>query len=340
MDNFNKTRIVTDIEWMSRHPDLLLVSYNKGEEANIGEQDGLVNVWATTLPTRPEYSLYCQSEVTKIINNPFRPNEVIGGTYAGYIVVWDIRAKSTPVLKSYLTSDSHSYPIYSLEVVGTENANNIVSISNDGRLCTWQMEMFTSPQKSFELKHHGKEVCVICMAFPQDESNDFYVGAEDNSLYFAQVHNMTEITKDNTGTINSLPGHCAPVTSLSLHPTPVTWSKGRDYSHLMLSCSMDWSIKLWNPKVGTLPLTTFESGQDYVFDVKWSPVHPSLFASCDAEGFIDLWDINADLENPIAHKRRDNSIVHKLAWSFDGKRLAAGGANGVVNVYNIEDKVS
>jgi len=340
MDNFNKTRIVTDIEWMSRHPDLLLVSYNKGEEANIGEQDGLVNVWATTLPTRPEYSLYCQSEVTKIINNPFRPNEVIGGTYAGYMVVWDIRAKSTPVLKSFLTSDSHSYPIYSLEVVGTENANTIVSISNDGRLCTWHMEMFTSPQKSFELKYHGKEVCATCMAFAQDESNDFYVGAEDNSLYFAQVHNTVEIAKDSTGTINSLPGHCAPVTSLSLHPTPVTWNKARDYSHIMLSCSMDWSIKLWNPKVGTLPLTTFESGQDYVFDVKWSPVHPSLFASCDAEGFVDLWDINKDLENPIAHHRRDNGIVHKLAWSYDGKRLAAGGANGVVNIYSIEDKVS
>ena len=80
MDDFNKTRIVTDIQWMSKHQDLVLVSYNKGEETNVGEKDGLVNVWAVTLRTRPEYSLVCQSEVTKVISHPYRPNLIMGGT--------------------------------------------------------------------------------------------------------------------------------------------------------------------------------------------------------------------------------------------------------------------
>ena len=339
MDNFNKTRLVTDVEWMSKHSDLLLVSYDKGEN-NSGEPEGLVNVWATTLRTRPECSLVCQSEVTKIISHPYRPNEVIGGTYSGYVVLWDIRAKRTPVMKTQLTAETHSYPIYSLAIIGTEKANTIISVSNNGRFCAWPMAMFTSPQRSFDLKHTTREVCVTCMGFPQEESNDFYVGAEDNSLYYGQIHYTNELQKETSGVIESFQGHCAPLTSMSLHPAPKTWNKGHEYSHILLTSSMDWSVKLWNPKMGkSPPIASFEASQDYVFDVKWSPIHPGVFASCDAEGYVDVWNLNTDIENPTIHYRKNNEVVHRIDWSADRKRNVSGEANGIVNVYNIDKEV-
>lgn len=345
VEGFNRTRAITDIEWMSKHPDLLLVSYNKGEESVIGEQDGLVNVWATTLRSRPECSLICQSEVTKAISHPYRPNEVIGGTYAGYVVLWDIRAKRTPMLKSQLTNEAHSFPIYSLAIVGTEKANTIISVANNGRLCVWPMEMFTTPQRAFDLKYNAKEVCATCMGFPQEESNDFYIGAEDNSLYYSQIHSTAEMGKESSGIVEGYQSHYAPITSLSLHPTPSSWAKGHDYSHVMLSASMDWTVKLWNPKVGKSPIASFESAQDYVLDVKWCPTHPAVFATSDAEGYIDIWDLNTDLENPTVRTRREAesreaSAIHKVAWSGDGKRIAAGGASGVVSVYNVDKDVT
>jgi hypothetical protein len=33
-----------------------------------------------------------------------------------------------------MSSGGHAYPIYSLDVVGTQNAHNIVSLSNDGQV--------------------------------------------------------------------------------------------------------------------------------------------------------------------------------------------------------------
>ena len=76
-------------------------------------------------------------------------------------------------------------------------------------------------------------------------------------------------------------------------------------SELMLSASMDWTVKLWYPKneYSTLPIFTFESSQEYVYDVQWSPVHPSVWASVDGDGFVDIWDINRDTESPIVHKK-------------------------------------
>lgn len=44
------------------------------------------------------------------------------------------------------------------------------------------------------------------------------------------------------------------------------------------------------------PLYSFEQADDYVYDVKWSPTHPALFASVDGGAKFDLWNLNADTE--------------------------------------------
>lgn len=330
---------MTGLEWMSKHADLLLASYSKRDECIQGEQDGLVNIWATTLRTRPEYTLVCQSEVTQVVSHPYRQNEIIGGTYAGYVVLWDIRAKKTPVMKSQLSNDAHTFPIYSVSVVGTEKANTIVSVSNNGRLCVWGMEMLTSPQKTIDLKFNTRDVCATSIGFPQEDSNSFFIGAEDNNVYCGQIHTAAERDSEKSNVFDCLQGHNAPVTALSLHPVPSNWAKGHEYSSLMLSSSMDWSLKLWSPKLSKSPIASFDSAQDYVFDVKWSPTHPGIFASGDAEGYVDIWDLNSDTECPIVHYRRDCRTINKVSWSVDGKRLATGQSGGVISVYNVDKEV-
>jgi dynein intermediate chain len=76
----------------------------------------------------------------------FHPNYVIGGTYSGQIVLWDTRAKSLPVLKTPLSAGGHTHPIYSLQMIGTQNAHNLISASTDGFVCSWQLDMLAQPQ--------------------------------------------------------------------------------------------------------------------------------------------------------------------------------------------------
>ena len=42
-----------------------------------------------------------------------------------------------------------------------------------------------------------------------------------------------------------------------------------DMSELMLSASMDWTVKLWYPRNESKddPIATFESSQEYIYDV-------------------------------------------------------------------------
>jgi dynein intermediate chain len=126
-------RAITNIEWSPKHKELFLCSYSSSEnDWDPNETDGLVNIFSTQMPTIPELTLTCQSEITSCIFHPIDPFLVIGGTYSGNVIIWDMREKRNyPVVK---TSTSASVMIKGISVVGSQNANNIVTVSNDGSI--------------------------------------------------------------------------------------------------------------------------------------------------------------------------------------------------------------
>jgi len=89
------------------------------------------------------------------------------------------------------------------------------------------------------------------MQFPEDETDKFYIGSEDYNIYQANLHQQNNAT--NTHNWKAFSSHCAPVTKIAMHPGKSMYeTKGitaglGDMSELMLSASMDWTIKLWYP---------------------------------------------------------------------------------------------
>ena len=61
------------------------------------------------------------------------------------------------------------------------------------------------------------------------------------------------------------------------------------------------------------PLYSFENANDYIFDAKWSPVHPAMFASVDATGRVDIWNINQDTE-VSSHSRK--YLISRFVMEF------------------------
>ena len=125
--------------------ELLLTSYSENK-LSTQEADGVVLVWTVNnLLERPEFVFNCQSPVLTAKFPVFQPNIIVGGTYSGQLVLWDTRAKSTPVQRSPLSNVGHTHPIYCLDVVGTKNAHNLISISTDGTLCSWSLSNLSQP---------------------------------------------------------------------------------------------------------------------------------------------------------------------------------------------------
>ncbi|XP_034168202.1 cytoplasmic dynein 1 intermediate chain 2 isoform X6 [Pangasianodon hypophthalmus] len=331
-ERWSKHRVVTCLDWSPQYPELLVASYSSNEEAP-HEPDGVALVWNMKYKkTTAEYVFHCQSAVMSAAFAQFHPNLVVGGTYSGQIVLWDNRSnKRTPVQRTPLSASAHTHPVYCVNVVGTQNAHNLISISTDGKMCSWSLDMLSTPQDSLELVFkQSKPVAVTSMAFPLGDVNNFVVGSEDGTVYTACRHGS------KAGISEMFEGHHGPVTGLDCH----TATGPVDFSHLFVTSSFDWTVKLWSTR-NTKPLYSFEDNSDYVYDVMWSPAHPALFACVDGVGHLDLWNLNNETEVPSASVTVDgNPALNRVRWANSGREVAVGDSEGRVHIYDVGEQIA
>ncbi|XP_027838857.2 cytoplasmic dynein 1 intermediate chain-like isoform X10 [Aphis gossypii] len=330
-EHWSKNRLVTSLDWSQQFPELTVASYNISDAPH--EPDGVVLVWNTKFKKNsPEYVFHCQSRVLSATFARFHPNLILGSTYSGQIVLWDNRAqKKTPIQRTPLSNTAHTHPVYCIQVVGTQNAHNLISISTDGRLCCWSLDMLTQPVERLDLTaKQSKSVSVSAFAFLHDDVNKFVFGSQEGAAYSACRH-----TK-KAGVVESYESHIAPITAIDTHCAV----GNTDFSHLFLTSSIDWTIKLWNIKESK-PIHSFENNNDYVSSVAWSPVHPAVFAAIDVTGRLDLWNLNNNTESPTASTVLDNSpLLKSLMWSQNGTHLSVGDEYGKISVFQVGEQMT
>lgn len=355
-DRWSKKRMISGIDFSPKFSELLLASYTKNPTAP-HEPDGLVQVWNIHMQDRPEYVFTAQSDILTAKFSPYHNNLIIGGSYSGQVLLWDTRAKAAPVQKTPLTGYGHAHPIYSVDIVGTQNANNIISCSTDGVVCGWSMDVFAQPQELLELKNPSQakvaveDVSPTCLAFPDADPTFFLVGSEEGTIFPCHRYDRAG-AKAGVDKKISYKGHTAPVMSVDFHP-----AKGPvDLGDLVISSSLDWSVKLWKVRAPAATSTTGTGDgsiaplidfvrEDVVYDAKWSPTKPSVFALVDGAGFLELWDIAVETEEPVSRltpSRRKggrtqlSKSLNKVAWEpNEGKRLATGGIDGSLTVFEV-----
>ena len=325
---------------------------------------------------RPEYIFQATSDILTAKFSPFHPNLILGGSYSGQVLLWDTRSRSPhPVQRTPLTGSGHTHPVYSLNVVGTQNAHNIISTSTDGVLCSWSVDMLSAPQEYLELtappllptnttncitppitpSRPTDDLAPTTTAFPPSDPTYLLLGTESGSIHLAHRYDRAG-ARSGTDARVLYTGHAAPIMSMDFHrPTGPL-----DLGDLVLSSSLDWTVKLWRIRTPAAALSGTASGgtggarldligpaldlparDDAVYDAKWSPVKPGVFACVDGSGALEVWDLCVDVEVPIARAvpERDglrNRSLNKCAWEpHDGRRIAAGGLDGVLSVWEV-----
>ena len=336
-----------------------MAAYTKNPSAP-HEPDGLVQIWNQHLQSRPEYVFHSTSDILAAKFSPFHPNLIVGGSYSGQVLLWDTRSSraggGAPVQKTPLTGSGHTHPVYSISIIGTQNAHNILTASTDGVVCGWTVDMLSQPQEYLELStpppSKTEDLAPTTMSFPQSDPTFFIVGTEEGGIYPCHRYDRAG-AKAGTDHRLAYRGHAAPIMSTAFHPArgPV------DLGDLMLSSSLDWSVKLWRvrPPATTAPATSAIAAtqvvspildinrEDVVYDARWSPHRPGVFSLVDGAGNLEVWDLYTDTEVPVVRttpsKGRGGiltSSLNKVAWEErEGRRIATGGLDGVVTVFEV-----
>ena len=338
-DDQGNGRIVTSLDWSPTQNDLFLAGFSGTEDFN--QQSGLIQLWSLSNRKNPDYVINYQTELTSAIFYKDNPKLVIGGSVTGQIMFWDIKTgRAVPEQKSPLgignENNSHCYPIHCLAIVGKDN--NLVSISTDGVMCEWSLSNLSTPINRYVIKPNDKydddkdnlnELGPLCIGACQS-NNSFIIGCDENDIY------NIKLEEKRYNIIDTYKGGKGPIFCVAPHPS--TPECGNSFSDIFLSCGADWTAKLWSTSQPEEPLLTFNQSKDYVYSAKWHPTNPSIFATADGSGYIDLWDLNRDRGIPTFRYDLKTSI-NKLAWSCDGKKLAAGDINGHIAIFSSEKDV-
>lgn len=194
--------------------------------------------------------------------------------------------------------------------------------------------MLSSPQDTMELSQQkqSKAVAVTSISFLYGDYNNFIIGSEEGAVYSACRHGS------KAGIIDVYESHQGPVTNVDCHAV----NTQIDFSNLFLTSSIDWTVKLWSTKDKTgKPLHSFEDNCEYVYDVRWSPIHPALFASVDGMGRLDVWNLNNDTELPTASAIVEgNPALNRLLWTPNGNQIAVGDDNGKLWIYDVGEQLA
>jgi len=201
-----------------------------------------------------------------------------------------------------------------------------VSTSSDGKVNFWSLANLIDPAESIQI---GDSISSFDVA--AETGGTLVFGDDHGNLHAAVPSGQRRRQVRKLAPADG--GHYGMVTSLSsklllgkAHNTSEGLSKGflRGSAGLILSAGVDWTVKLWAPALQDTPLTSFVShSYDSMSDVQWSPVNPSLFATCSSNGTASLWNLATSLEEPIESIAVDEEKgLNKLMWSLDGRRLA------------------
>ena len=345
---------VTCAEWNSNNKDLLAVSYGDTAPVPINP-GGLVLFWSLKNPTYPERVIRTRHGVTALHFSSIHPNMVAAGTHDGSVMIWDLRRPSdTPVLRSGSSVSSHNDQKHTDIVWETRWVDQgpdkqppelLVSVSSDGNVLQWSLkkgleQMLLMPLKRIANPYLGancvykhKEGIVFrkssgfCIDFPRHDPSTYLVGTEDGL-----VHRCS--TSYNEQYLDTYYGHSGPVYRVRCNPF---------MSHAFLTCSADWTMKLWTTKPPPghppeTPLLTFQSTDLYasVNDVIWAPQNSTSFAAAMDDGRIELWDLAEKPLDPIVvHYPQEDKPQRRrtcVRFSPNSPVLVAGDDQGSVDV--------
>lgn len=197
IDENQTDRAIHGFDFSTLHPELFAATYIQGNEGSY-IHPGFIHVWNTKFKSiYPEYTCTAPSPITSFKFARFHSNIIVGGLYTGQVCLWDNRVnKKSPVQRSPLIATGHTQPIYCMDIIGSRNAHDLVTISNDGKMCTWALDNLSTPLESIGLTcKKTRNPGINAMDFWNTGPSQFAVGTYEGFVCTGERHGKGELAQ-------------------------------------------------------------------------------------------------------------------------------------------------
>ncbi|MEE6525632.1 hypothetical protein FKM82_025762 [Ascaphus truei] len=138
---------VTSVTWNSTG-SVIACSYGRLGDGDWSTEKSYVCTWNLDRrglnPNHPDTVLDVPSSVMCLAFHPSQPSLIAGGLFNGEVLAWDTSRTDDPLIgRTGLTPDTHTDAVYQVGWLQDQSQGHrlqVLSISTDGKILTWQME--------------------------------------------------------------------------------------------------------------------------------------------------------------------------------------------------------
>ncbi|KAJ7425593.1 dynein intermediate chain 1, axonemal [Willisornis vidua] len=189
-----------------------------------------------------------------------------------------------------------------------DNNSNFFSVSSDGRIVSWtivknELVHMDVIKLSVEGTMQGPEGLQL-QSLGSGTSFDFHkkidylflVGTEEGKIYKCSKNYSSQF-------LDVFEAHHMAVDTISWNPY---------HLQVFISCSSDWTVKIWDHTIKT-PMFVYDLSCA-VGDVAWSPYSSTVFAAVTTDGKAHVFDLNINKYEPLCSQlvvtRKKNKTTH------------------------------
>lgn len=359
-NGINTKYICHSMDWNSNNLDLLAAAY--GDPDINSKEPGFLCFWTLKNPLHPEKVIKTPRGLTYCNFSKRNPYLIVCSDYQGEIMIFDLRNENqNPIADSSEVKDKHTDIVWECKWIERPNDKNeiIITSSSDGKVKEWSLKkglevvdlLKMKKSTSFPMKQlnpfarylkkektdgkDGKDIKDtlifreangLSFDFPKNDTTVYYVALEECTIHRCRISYKDQYT-------DNYYGHQGPVNRIRCNPFD---------PNILISCSYDWTIKIWNNK-NNYPMMNLHSDGlcSQVNDIEWSDDTSTIFGCVADDGRIEIWDLARNAVQPIIIQ--DEGLPSKKSIRFcpGGKVVATGNSEGIINIfriYNLEHK--
>ncbi|XP_041976860.1 dynein axonemal intermediate chain 4 [Aricia agestis] len=334
-------RTLTSFSFNPKNKNILAVGYGKFTYAETCT--GLICVWCTKNPRRPERIYNFPSPVTSVDFSELNPNWLACGFSNGDIVVLDVTSYSIKIVsRSKRDTNPCFEPIWSVSWrILDKDSQCLITTCQDGRInrftTTKTHDFLCSPMMrlaTVEGKLKGLQIpklCIkedvpivmnpgaLCVKWHPRMEHIYLVGTDDGCVHKCSTHYMNQH-------MMVFRAHSGPIYSIDVSPF---------VSHLIATCGADGAVRLWLEGVDEVILTL--NCPAAVYEIAFCPVNSTIIIAASGN-VLSIWDLRRKTHNACAeYTFPGQAVLTRIAFSPLGDNVFVGDTLGRLHTFHLED---
>uniref|UniRef100_A0AAQ5YVT1 Dynein, axonemal, intermediate chain 1, paralog 2 n=1 Tax=Amphiprion ocellaris TaxID=80972 RepID=A0AAQ5YVT1_AMPOC len=283
----------------------------------------------------PEYIYPTSSGVLCLDIHEERTYLVAVGFYDGSVAVYNLKTEGKePIYKSTAKTGKHTAPVWQVcwQNDDMDSNHNFYSVSSDGRVVSWTLVknelVFTDiirlpviPAETEETEPAQTPLiaCGTSMDFHKQIDYLFLVGTQEGKIYKCKTY--------SSKILETYDAH-------HMRVDTVKWN--HFHPKVFISCSSDWTIKMWDYTINT-PVLTFDL-KEPIGDIAWSPYSSTVFAAVTTDGNVHVFDLNINKYEALCQQlvvdKKKAKLTH-IAFNPIHPIIIVGDDRGNVNSFKL-----